>query len=115
LDDSYGFVSYVVVITNKTSLCIVKMFFRFVQKSIEVLPGETALAFYQATNHTDKPIIGVSTYNVVPMRVGLYFTKIQCFCFEEQRLNPGETVNMPVLFYIHPDILDDPQTTVRFD
>ena len=62
------------------------------------------LAFYRATNKTDKPLVGISTYNVTPMRAGLYFHKVQCFCFEEQRLQPHETVEMPVFFYVDPDI-----------
>ena len=57
-----------------------------VQSHVKVVPGETALAFYNAQNPTDKPIIGVATYNVNPMKAGVYFNKIQCFCFEEQRL-----------------------------
>ena len=59
----------------------------------KVYPGETALAFYSAKNSTDKPIDGISTYNVVPYEAGKYFNKIQCFCFEEQRLNPNEEVS----------------------
>jgi len=58
----------------------------------QVALGETALAFYTATNPTDRPIDGISTYNVVPFEAGQYFNKIQCFCFEEQRLNPHEQV-----------------------
>ncbi|GFN78255.1 cytochrome c oxidase assembly protein cox11, mitochondrial, partial [Plakobranchus ocellatus] len=60
------------------------------QTEVTVRPGETALAFYTAKNPTDKPIIGISTYNVLPYDAGQYFNKIQCFCFEEQRLNPKE-------------------------
>lgn len=58
----------------------------------KVVPGETALAFYTAKNPTDKPVIGISTYNVIPFEAGQYFNKIQCFCFEEQQLNPHEEV-----------------------
>jgi len=58
----------------------------------QVAPGETALAFYTAKNPLDKPITGISTYNVVPFEAGQYFNKIQCFCFEEQQLNPNEEV-----------------------
>ncbi|XP_076398040.1 cytochrome c oxidase copper chaperone COX11 [Megachile rotundata] len=79
------------------------------QNSIKVLPGETALAFYTATNPLDTPVTGVSTYNVVPYEVGQYFNKIQCFCFEEQQLNPHEEVDMPVFFYIDPDFVEDPR------
>ncbi|XP_016335827.1 LOW QUALITY PROTEIN: cytochrome c oxidase assembly protein COX11, mitochondrial-like [Sinocyclocheilus anshuiensis] len=74
-----------------------------------VVPGETALAFYRVWNPTDKPVIGISTYSVVPFEAGQYFNKIQCFCFEEQRLNPHEEVDMPVFFYIDPEFDDDPR------
>ncbi|XP_077979464.1 cytochrome c oxidase assembly protein ctaG-like [Glandiceps talaboti] len=76
---------------------------------VEVAVGETALAFYKAKNPTDKPIIGIATYNVVPFEAGQYFNKIQCFCFEEQILNPHEEVDMPVFFYIDPDFAEDPK------
>jgi len=79
------------------------------QLDVKVVPGETALSFFTATNKSDKAITGVATYNVYPPKVGLYFNKIQCFCFEEQRLLPGETVDMPVFFFIDPEIMDDPQ------
>lgn len=82
--------------------------FRPQQPVVYVHPGETSLAFYTARNPTDKPIDGISTYNVVPFEAGAYFNKIQCFCFEEQRLNPGEEVDMPVFFYIDPDYVNDP-------
>ncbi|EGG14108.1 cytochrome c oxidase assembly protein [Cavenderia fasciculata] len=81
--------------------------FKPVQSSIECIPGEPVLAFYRATNHTDKPIIGVATYNITPMKAGSYFTKIQCFCFDEQRIKPNETIDMPVLFVVEPEMLDD--------
>lgn len=77
------------------------------QREVRVLPGETALAFYTATNNSDKDIIGVATYSVTPAQTAPYFSKIQCFCFEEQRLNAGETVDMPVFFYLDPDLLND--------
>ncbi|XP_037318773.1 cytochrome c oxidase assembly protein COX11, mitochondrial isoform X2 [Pungitius pungitius] len=83
--------------------------FRPQQSEIFVVPGETALAFYRAKNPTNKPIIGISTYNVVPFDAGQYFNKIQCFCFEEQRLNPHEEVDMPVFFYIDPEFDEDPR------
>ncbi|CAH2091520.1 unnamed protein product [Euphydryas editha] len=79
------------------------------QVDITVVPGETALAFYTARNPTDKPVIGISTYNVIPFEAGQYFNKIQCFCFEEQMLNPHEQVDMPVFFYIDPEFSDDPK------
>lgn len=78
------------------------------QSHVKIIPGETALAFYTVKNLTNKTITGVATYNVHPPKSGLYFNKIQCFCFEEQRLGPGEEIDMPVFFYIDPDILTDP-------
>jgi len=82
--------------------------FRPQQTEVTLYAGETALAFYTAKNPTPSPIDGISTYNVIPFEAGQYFNKIQCFCFEEQRLNPGEEVDMPVFFYIDPEFLEDP-------
>ncbi|CAM8973095.1 unnamed protein product [Rhodiola kirilowii] len=79
------------------------------QREVRVKPGESALAFYTAENKSSKPITGVSTYNVTPMKAAVYFNKIQCFCFEEQRLLPGEEVDMPVFFYIDPEFETDPR------
>ncbi|KAL1992771.1 hypothetical protein VTN49DRAFT_3527 [Thermomyces lanuginosus] len=78
------------------------------QREVRVLPGETALAFYTATNKGPNDIIGVATYSVTPAQVAPYFSKIQCFCFEEQKLNAGESVDMPVFFFIDPDFAKDP-------
>ncbi len=82
--------------------------FRPTQKDVRVVPGETALAFYTVKNKSDKAITGVATYNVYPPKAGLYFNKIQCFCFEEQRLGPGEEIDMPVFFFLDPEIAEDP-------
>ncbi|KAI0707360.1 cytochrome c oxidase assembly protein CtaG/Cox11-domain-containing protein [Earliella scabrosa] len=79
------------------------------QKFVSVLPGETSLAFYKAKNKSDKDIIGIATYNVTPDRIAPYFAKVECFCFEEQKLLAGEEVDMPLLFFIDRDVLDDPQ------
>lgn len=79
------------------------------QREVRVKPGESALAFYTAENRSSTPIVGVSTYNVTPMKAAVYFNKIQCFCFEEQRLLPGEQVDMPVFFYIDPEFETDPR------
>ncbi|TBU26238.1 cytochrome c oxidase assembly protein CtaG/Cox11-domain-containing protein [Dichomitus squalens] len=78
------------------------------QKFVSVLPGETSLAFYKAKNKSDKDIIGIATYNVTPDRIAPYFAKVECFCFEEQKLLAGEEVDMPLLFFIDRDVLDDP-------
>ncbi|BAS86099.1 cytochrome c oxidase assembly protein COX11, mitochondrial [Oryza sativa Japonica Group] len=79
------------------------------QREVKVKPGESALAFYTAENRSSAPITGVSTYNVAPMKAAIYFNKIQCFCFEEQTLLPGEQIDMPVFFYIDPEFETDPK------
>ncbi|WFD31258.1 Cytochrome c oxidase assembly protein cox11, mitochondrial [Malassezia sp. CBS 17886] len=78
------------------------------QREIYVLPGETALMFYKAHNKTDRDIIGIATYNVLPDRAAPHFAKIECFCFEEQKLLAGEEVDLPVFFFMDKDILEDP-------
>ena len=81
--------------------------FKPVQKEMKVKIGEMGLAFYEAYNPTSEPIMGTASYNVFPFSAGSFFTKIDCFCFEEQLLAPGERVQMPVSFYINPDIEND--------
>lgn len=83
--------------------------FRPEQTTRSVRVGETALAFYEATNPTDRPITGTATFNVTPPTIGGYFVKIDCFCFEEQTLMPGETVRMPVTFFVDPAMVEDPE------
>lgn len=78
------------------------------QREVYVVPGETALAFYRAKNMSKEDIIGMATYSISPDNVAGYFNKIQCFCFEEQRLSAGEEVDMPVFFFIDPDFAKDP-------
>ncbi|SBS89074.1 cytochrome c oxidase assembly protein COX11, putative [Plasmodium malariae] len=92
---------------NFTSQSNMPWVFEPEQKSIIVKPGETVLAFYKAKNLLNKPIIGIALYHVLPDEAGLYFNKIQCFCFEEQMLNANEEIDLPVLFFIDPDILND--------
>ncbi|MBN8633428.1 MAG: cytochrome c oxidase assembly protein [Rhodobacterales bacterium] len=82
--------------------------FKPVVRSMELRIGETGLAFYEAHNPTDRVIGGTASFNVFPDTAGAYFTKIECFCFSEQILQPGETVQMPVTFFVDPAIVDDP-------
>lgn len=78
-----------------------------VQREMEIRIGETGLAFYEAYNPTDRPVAGQANYNVAPYAAGSFFTKIDCFCFTEQVLQPGERVQMPVTFYVDPEIVTD--------
>ncbi|HET6519950.1 MAG TPA: cytochrome c oxidase assembly protein [Geminicoccaceae bacterium] len=82
--------------------------FRPAQRTMEVRLGEQNLAFYEAVNRADRPVVGTATYNVTPHSAGYYFSKIACFCFDEQTLQAGEAVDMPVSFFVDPAILDDP-------
>ncbi len=81
--------------------------FKPVQREMKLRIGETGLAFYEAYNPTDQPIAGSASYNVTPYEAGGFFTKIDCFCFEEQVLAPGERVQMPVTFFVDPEIVTD--------
>lgn len=81
--------------------------FKPVVREMEVRIGETGLAFYEAYNPTNRPIAGQASYNVTPYTAGAFFDKIDCFCFQEQVLAPGERVQMPVSFYVDPEIVDD--------
>ena len=74
----------------------------------DVAIGARKMAFYRAENLTDRAITGTAAFNVTPLEAGAYFTKVQCFCFERQTLEPGESVRMPVTYYVDPAILDDP-------
>ena len=82
--------------------------FQPVQTSMDISVGQNALAFYQAENTGKDPVVGTATFNVTPEKAGVYFNKIDCFCFVEQLLAPQEAVEMPVSFFIDPDIVNDP-------
>ena len=76
-------------------------------KTVKIPMGEEKTIYYFAKNLSDKPIVGTATFNVTPAKAGQYFMKIDCFCFVEQLLNPGESMNMPVTFFIDPDLYKD--------
>ncbi len=82
--------------------------FRPEQRELTVKLGETGLAAYQAVNRADRPTVGTALYNVTPDKAGKYFNKIECFCFTEQVLEPGQSVDMPVAFFVDPSLADDP-------
>lgn len=81
-----------------------------VQQTIDVKIGETALAFFKATNETSAPVSGTAIFNVAPELAGRYFTKIECFCFKQQTLAAGQSVEMPVTFFVDPKIVEDEDT-----
>lgn len=78
--------------------------FRPEQVSQTLKIGEQGLAYYEATNLSDVPVIGTATFNVQPAKAGLYFVKVECFCFQSQRLEPGQTMSMPVAYYVDPEL-----------
>ena len=82
--------------------------FEPVERIMRVRIGETALAHYRATNTTDRTLTGTATYNVTPDQAGIFFNKLACFCFTEQTLAPGQSVDMPVSFFVDPALAADP-------
>ena len=84
--------------------------FRPEQNSVAVHPGAQTLIKYHAVNKTKEPLTGTATFNVTPYKAGIYFNKIQCFCFTKQHLAPGESADLAVSFFVDPDILTDPDT-----
>jgi cytochrome c oxidase assembly protein subunit 11 len=81
--------------------------FEPVQRTLDVKIGETTLAFYRATNTSDHAVTGTSTFNVFPEQVAVFFNKLECFCFKEQTLEPGQSVDFPVSFFVDPQIVHD--------
>lgn len=81
--------------------------FEPVQRTVEVKIGENALVFYRAQNNSNVPVKGTASFNVSPDNAGAFFAKIECFCFQEQTLAPGESIDMPVSFFVDPAILQD--------
>jgi len=81
--------------------------FQPVERKVELKVGESAVAYYRATNTSDRTVVGTATFNVTPLKAGQYFNKIECFCFTEQLLEPGQSVDMPVTFFVDPEIAQD--------
>lgn len=81
-----------------------------VERVIEVKIGETALAFFKASNTSGAPVTGTAIFNVAPELAGRYFTKIECFCFKEQTLAAGASIEMPVTFFVDPKFVEDEDT-----
>jgi cytochrome c oxidase assembly protein subunit 11 len=84
--------------------------FHPLQDAVTVHPGEQRQIFYRAVNKNPQPVTASATFNVTPAKSGIYFDKLQCFCFSEQHLEPGESADMGVVFFVDPDILTDPNT-----
>jgi cytochrome c oxidase assembly protein subunit 11 len=84
--------------------------FQPVQSSVTVHPGEEKVVAYRARNLTGTPLTGTATFNVTPAKTGIYFDKLQCFCFTRQHLEPGESAELSVKFFVDPDIVGDPNT-----
>jgi cytochrome c oxidase assembly protein subunit 11 len=77
------------------------------KKEVDLKLGENGLAFYKVTNNADRPVTAVATYNVTPHKAGPYFQKLECFCFQDRTLQPGETMELPVIFYVDPALATD--------
>lgn len=84
--------------------------FQAMQVSQDVRIGDTGLAFFKVTNTSDKPMTGRAMYNVVPEQAGPYFQKLECFCFSAQTIEPGQTVEFPVVYFVDPGFATDPET-----
>ena len=81
--------------------------FRPLQLSVKVHPGEEKVIAYRAVNHAKEPVTGTATFNVTPVKAGIYFDKLQCFCFTKQHLDAGQSTDLSVSFFVDPDIVND--------
>jgi cytochrome c oxidase assembly protein subunit 11 len=84
--------------------------FRPLKASVTVHPGAQTQILFRAVNRGTTPVVARAVYNVTPAKIGIYFDKLQCFCFSNQTLRPGEKVDMPVVFFVDPAMLKDPDT-----
>ena len=84
--------------------------FRPLQASVQVHPGEEKVIAYRAVNRSSRPVTGTATFNVTPLKAGIYFDKLQCFCFTKQHLDAGQSADLSVSFFVDPDIVDDANT-----
>jgi cytochrome c oxidase assembly protein subunit 11 len=82
------------------------------QRKVDIKAGENTLAFYRAVNTSDRAITGTAVFNVTPEVFGVYFNKVECFCFTEQTLEPGQSIDMPVSFYVDPKFVEDEDAKV---
>src|SRR6266849_7801429 len=112
VDSDMGTVSGRVITVRFDSNVALGLVWRFepVQREMKVHLGEQQLVSFTAENLTDQPIVGHATFNVNPQTTGIYFNKIQCFCFDEERLNAHQKVDMPVVFFVDPALASDPET-----
>ena len=87
-----------------------EIYFQPVKRSLITKLGKTNSVEYKITNKTNKTIEAIASYNVTPQKAGIYFNKLDCFCYEENKILPGESIMLPVTFFISPDLYDDPNT-----
>ena len=85
--------------------------FRPLERAVAVHPGAQNQVFFRAVNRTAAPVTAQAVYNVTSTKAGIYFDKLQCFCFNSQTLAPGQSIGMGVVFFVDPDILSDPSTS----
>jgi cytochrome c oxidase assembly protein subunit 11 len=102
--------AFVTVRFDATTASDLDWVFEPLQPEVRLHPGEEKTIAYRAVNKSKEPITGTATFNVTPFKAGIYFNKIQCFCFSEQHLEPGQSADLAVQFFVDPDILTDPDT-----
>ncbi len=98
-----------VTVRLDTNVADVPLRFQSEEISVKAKLGESVLTYFDVTNTSDQPVTAVASYNVTPHKAGPYFAKIECFCFDDMVFQPGETVALPVLFFVNPDMADERQ------